>query len=325
MIKKQQFFFAKEGITYVLKTFTPEYKDNHIYFFYEFYEYNLRHFCEKFDKENREDVFKSILMDLLEGISLIHLQNVAINNLSSDNIAICKENGKLKPKIFDLSLAIRLGSSENAACHVAKDVKDVGVLLLMIFFEEKIVQKILDKLQQCQFFHDKVSHIFQELKILIWIKHKNIMLLSDLIVCLIEVKLCDGVKISAFKEHSFFWNNKKICDFFQIINSRINPNVDGKNKAVIKSRIEKLNSMMPKYNWSNKLSEEVKVFTKNGEDWSELIRFIRNKVVISQLIIINIFPSTIHCNFSPRILMMTPATKRQKKMEKIKNKTIKFR
>jgi len=274
-------YLKRKKVTSILQNRKPVDEDKYVILIYDFYEYTFRQYVELNTDNIDEDGFKLLVKDLIDAISIVHSKKIAIKNVSLDNVALPIENDELTPKIFNLSKAV-LNPTKN---QYLKDIRDFGILLLSVFQGAEDAAKIAAEIQRLPNYDHKFAHICGKVKNFKWMKTYNTKLFLNLIICLLEVKLCNDPKISDFKKHIYFWEDDELIEFFHLINGRINLSTDAsgndeKRKLIVLDRVNVLNAKMPKFNdFKDKLDEDFLVFLEGKYIWNDLIRVIRNKVV----------------------------------------------
>ncbi|CAG9811842.1 unnamed protein product [Chironomus riparius] len=273
---KQSYHLISQCITSVLEIRSHKIGDNHVHIFYKFYNFTFRNYIQG---ESASKNFKYLLKKLFKAVDSIHNKEIIIGNILLDNIAIVNENNKLKPKIFNLSMAESSADQE----MYTKDKRDVGILILSIIVGDEDARAIAKKFQNVDTRDEKFNLIYEKVKNVSWIPRTNIKIFADLIACLLNVKPSNS--LAEFKNHAFFYNREKTLEYLSAVNGRLNLSQDERSKNSkkaddVKNRKDVLNKILPNnLEVCKKLVDYFGGFEPKDATLAERCREARNKEV----------------------------------------------
>lgn len=242
--------------------------------------FTLRKFIEQHKAEIDENAFKNILKNLLNELEIKHSHRVILNDITLDTVTITVEDNEAIPTLLNVPKTTETVTKKD----YVKDIKDIGILVLSMLIDDKYIKNTVKEILELPDYGKKFDSALSKLNRVQWIQSRNLKLLTDLVVCLINVKSSNSPRAKEFKRHPYFWEDDKISKFIDKINSRLNLSTDGGSKDKVRKELvdlrkEVLEDQLPKnYDWKRRLGCKIKAFYPTDDSWSELIKFIRNRV-----------------------------------------------
>ncbi|KAL7012174.1 hypothetical protein ACKWTF_014670 [Chironomus riparius] len=260
---------ANQHVSSILKFYKINTGYECVYVIYE----SCQSTIDKFMKENADKLSKKEFSDLIIGImktfgNLHNNNKIILNEVLSENMAYCLENGELKFKMLNLTEAEDV--SEQASKCYKNDIKQFGKLLFSIVTKAEEVEESYDHNASLGTFDGIKDFINTKLKDLKCIESFKKESFADLIASMMENK---ESSILNYLDYSFFWDTPKIEECFKVTNSWIyKKNKDMENKFNEEFKYE---------NWKDKITESVikqEITRGYGNTGAEMIRFMRNRI-----------------------------------------------
>ncbi|KAL7012172.1 hypothetical protein ACKWTF_014668 [Chironomus riparius] len=156
----------------------------------------LSKFIEK-NKENfKENDLKLILKDLINAIEAKHLEKLAFENISPDNINAQLENKTIKLKLPETKKI-------NSPNDYIEDIRNVGNLLISILDILCDNKVNFDKIKTICDSNKKINHIAENIKNPRWIKIENPRIFADLIIQFLDVECQNYKLIQSINYHAY--------------------------------------------------------------------------------------------------------------------------